>query len=226
MVRLVVMAAGQATRMGRDKLALPYINTTVLGHVINTILEGIILQQKLSQNLSRDLSQELSQDLPKGLIEIHVVTRRPPEDYLTKDTLLSFQEMGGKWFQVPQAIPLSETLRIGLRDLQETTLMVGFLPGDQVGITSQGLAGCFGQALREAPDFLVPVSQTGVGSPVFFHRRYVSELRELQGEEGGRKVLYRYPERWTRQRVKETFLQDVDTPEEYQAWMDYIQKKV
>lgn len=225
MVRLVVMAAGQATRMGRDKLALPYINTTVLGHVIHTILEGIILQQKLSQNLSRDLSRELSQDLPKGLIEIHVVTRRPPEDYLTKDTLLSFQEMGGKWFQVPRAIPLSETLRIGLRDLQKTTLMVGFLPGDQVGITSQGLAGCFEQALREAPDFLVPVSQTGVGSPVFFHRRYVSELRELQGEEGGRKVLYRYPERWARQRVKETFLQDVDTPEEYQAWMDYIQKK-
>ncbi|WP_088189391.1 NTP transferase domain-containing protein [Desulfosporosinus sp. FKA] len=208
MVRLVVMAAGQATRMGRDKLALPYINTTVLGHVINTILEGVMLQQKLSR-----------------LIEIHVVTRRPPEDYLTQDTLLSFQEMGGDWFQVPQAIPLSETLRIGLRDLQETTLMVGFLPGDQVGITAQGLAGCFEQALREAPDFLVPFSETGVGSPVFFHRRYVSELRELQGEEGGRKVLYRYPERWTRQRVKDTFLQDVDTPEEYQAWMDSIQKK-
>ncbi|KLU63925.1 MobA-like NTP transferase domain protein [Desulfosporosinus acididurans] len=237
MVRLVVMAAGQATRMGRDKLALPYINTTVLGHVINTILEGVMLQQTLSLSLSQGLSQELSQardlvqDLlpritpPKRLIEIHVVTRRPPEDYLTQDTLRFFLEMGGDWFQVPQAIPLSETLRIGLRDLQETTLMVGFLPGDQVGITAQGLAGCFEQALREAPDFLVPVSQTGVGSPVFFHRRYVSELRELQGEEGGRKVLYRYPERWTRQRVKDTFLQDVDTPEEYQAWMDYIQKR-
>ncbi|AFM41032.1 putative MobA-like protein [Desulfosporosinus acidiphilus SJ4] len=231
MVRLVVMAAGQATRMGRDKLALPYIHTTVLGHVTQTVLEGIRLIQKPSQKASQKLSQELSQESSAGIktpsesIQIRVVTRRPPEEYLTEEIQRSFREAGGNWLQVPEVIPLSETLRLGLRDLEETTQMVGFLPGDQVGVTSQELALCFEQALRVAPDFLVPISDAGVGSPVFFHRRYVSELSELQGEEGGRKVLYRYPERWTRCRVRETFLQDVDTPEEYQAWLEYCQRR-
>ena len=44
MVRFVVMAAGQATRMGQDKLVLPWQDTTVLGYVLQTVLEAIELQ--------------------------------------------------------------------------------------------------------------------------------------------------------------------------------------
>lgn len=38
------MAAGLATRMGQDKLVLPWKDTTVLGYVLQTILEAITLQ--------------------------------------------------------------------------------------------------------------------------------------------------------------------------------------
>ncbi|WP_407310389.1 NTP transferase domain-containing protein [Desulfosporosinus sp. SB140] len=215
MVRFVVMAAGQATRMGRDKLALPCGQTTVLGNVLQAVIEGLELQGRLFQDLS-----EFSK-----FVEIFVVARRPIEEYLTKETLIRFQESGGVWLQVPSAIPLAETLRLGLSNLKEEIQTVGFLPGDQVGVTAQGLASCFTQVLRLVPDFLVPVSGDLVGSPVFFHRRYVPELCELHGEQGGRNVLYRYPGRWTKHSVEETFLQDVDTPEEYQLWMEQAKER-
>ena len=198
------MAAGQATRMGRDKLALPCGQTTVLGHAIETILAGLELQ--------------------KELVEIMVVARRSPENYLTRETLALFQESGGIWLQVPGVIPLAETIRLGLSNLRDEIQTIGFLPGDQVGITAAGLAGCFTQVLQETPDFLVPAYGDLVGSPVFFHRRFAPELRELEGEQGGRKVLYRYPGLWTRYSVEESFLQDVDTPEEYQLWLEQSKK--
>lgn len=215
MVRFVVMAAGQATRMGRDKLALPCKQTTVLGYVLQTVFEGIQLQIQCSRELT---------PFPDS-VEIYVVARHAMENYLTCDTCQTFREMGGTWLQVPRAIPLSETLRIGLSNFKDEIQMVGFLPGDQVGVTSESLAGCFIQVLKQVPDFLVPTSREKVGSPVFFHRRYVPELRELHGEQGGRNVLYRYPERWTRYNVEEeTFLQDVDTPEEYQLWIEHTER--
>lgn len=215
MVRFVVMSAGQATRMGRDKLALPFKQTTVLGYVLQTVFEGIELQKHLPQELT---------SFPDS-VEIYVVARHPMEKYLTKKTLETFREKGGTWLQVPKAIPLSETLRLGLSNFREEIQLVGFLPGDQVGVTSKSLAGCFSQILRQVPDFLVPTYGNTVGSPVFFHRRYVPELRALQGEQGGRNVLYRYPERWTRYIIEEeTFLQDVDTPEEYKIWIEHSQR--
>ena len=94
---------------------------------------------------------------------------------------------------------------------------LGFIPGDQVGITAQGLAGCLQQVLQNLPDFLVPFAGDKAVSPVFFHVRYVPVLLELQGEQGGREVLYRYPERWWKYPVEESFLQDVDTPEQYHS---------
>ncbi|MDQ7096979.1 NTP transferase domain-containing protein [Desulfosporosinus sp. PR] len=216
MVRFVVMAAGQATRMGRDKLALACGQTTVLGHVLQTVLDGLELQKKLLREFA---------GFSEPTMEILVVARRPPEEYLSGKTLTRFRELGGIWLQVPCAIPLAETLRLGLSNLKEEIQTVGFLPGDQVGVTAQGLAGCFTQVLKQSPDFLVPVSGGLVGSPVFFHRRYVEELRDLQGEQGGKSVLYRYPGLWTKYTVEEGFLQDVDTPEEYRLWTEQSRER-
>jgi molybdenum cofactor cytidylyltransferase len=188
--------------MGRDKLALPCEQTTVLGYVLQMVLEGIERQGESSKD-----------------IEICVVAQRPMEEYLSRETSITFRDKGGIWLLAPHPIPLAETIRMGLSNFKETIQMVGFLPGDQVGVTSNELAGCFGQVLEKTMDFLVPEAKGKVGSPVFFHRQYVSELRLLHGEQGGRTVLHRYPELWTKYPVDESFLQDVDTPEEYREWM-------
>lgn len=215
MVRFVVMAAGLATRMGQDKLAMPWKETTVLGHVLQTVLEAIELQDEPSWGLFT-LSP---------FIEICVVSRQPIEAYVSEKSIEKFKACRGIWFQVPSPKPLAETLRICLKDLDSEVQVIGFLPGDQVGVTAQVLAACLRKVLRILPDFLVPIAGDKAGSPVFFHRRYVPELLALRGEHGGREVLYRYPERWRVYPVEESLFQDVDTPEQYHALLSLNSKR-
>ncbi|EHQ88472.1 nucleotidyltransferase family protein [Desulfosporosinus youngiae] len=205
MVRFVVMAAGLATRMGRDKLALPWKKTTVLGHVLQTVIEAIKLQKSVSSQCR---------------IEIHVVSRQPIETYISEDDKKEFEERGGIWHYAPGPRPLAETIKIGLQDLGSDVHSLAFLPGDQVGITVHELSDCLDEVLRFLPDFLVPMAGEKTGSPVFFHKRYIPELSELQGEQGGKVVLNRYPERWHKFPVGESLFYDVDTPEQYQVLFD------
>ncbi len=202
MVRFVVMAAGLASRMGRDKLALPWKKTTVLGHVLETILEVIKLQKSLS---------------PLCKLEIQVVSRQPIETYISNEGIREFEEYGGTWKYAPSPRPLAETIKIGLQDLNSEIDTLAFLPGDQVGVTVQELSACLGEVINFSPDFLVPIAGDTAGSPVFFHRRYVPDLLALQGEQGGRNILNRYTERWMKFPVSETFFDDVDTPQQYEA---------
>lgn len=200
MVRFVVMAAGQATRMGQDKLALPWKESTVLAYVLQAILEGIELQQTNA--------------------EVFVVARQPIETYIPTKDIDRFNALEGRWYQTLAPQPLAETIRMGLQDLNEKVQEIGFLPGDQVGVSAQSLSAFLQEISCTHPDFLVPMAGEKAGSPVFFHRRYLPELLALQGEQGGREVLYRYPERWSKFPVEEYILQDVDTPEEYQALLN------
>jgi len=201
------MAAGKSTRMGQDKLVLPWKNTTVLGYVLQMLLESITLQEQRSLGVS---------SLPV-VPEIYVVARHPMEAYLTEDCIRVFNSFSGIWIQVPSPKPLAETIRYGLQDLNSEVQSIGFLPGDQVGIKAQKLADCLQQVMQNIPDFFVPIVGAKAVSPVFFHRKYVPELLELRGELGGREVLYRYPERWRKYPVEDSFFQDVDTPEQYNA---------
>ncbi len=202
MVRFVVMAAGLATRMGKDKLALPWKESTVLAYVLQTVLGGIELQQAHA--------------------EVFVVARQPIETYLSIKDIASFKALNGVWYQVPGPQPLAETIRMGLQDLKTEVQWIGFLPGDQVGVSVPSLSACLQEVFRTDPDFLVPMAGDKSGSPVFFHRRYLPELLALRGELGGKEVLNRYPERWSKFPVEEHLFQDVDTPEEYQALLNLI----
>lgn len=210
MVRFVVMAAGLATRMGRDKLALPWKKTTVLGYVLETILEVIKLHKSISQESG---------------MEIYVITRQPIETYVSEEGIREFREQGGIWRHVPTPLPLAETIKLGLQDRNSKVFNYAFIPGDQVGINVQELSGCLGEVLKVNPDFLVPIAGDIAGSPVFFHKRYVSELLALQGEQGGRIVLNRYPDRWMKFPVRESLFYDVDTPEQYQALFNLDKEK-
>jgi molybdenum cofactor cytidylyltransferase len=206
------MAAGLATRMGQDKLVLPWKDTTVLGYVLQIVLEAITLQEQRLLVVS-------------PLSEIYVIARHPIETYLPENRIRMFNSYGGAWIQVPSPKLLAETIRSGLQDLNNTVQWIGFLPGDQVGITVQGLADCLQQLQQNPPDFLVPIVGDKTGSPVFFHRRYVPELLELRGEQGGKEVLYRYPERWWKYPVEDSFFQDVDTPEQYNTLLGQNRKE-
>ena len=224
MVRLVVMAAGQAKRMGSDKLALPWKDSTVLASVVKEVLEASERLQDRGAGHGRRL-------------ELKVVARKPLVVYLPVALQERFQRAQGIWCEDEVPRPLAETIRIGLQELADEVEGIGFLPGDQVGLRSDTLLCLVETFLREKPDFLVPQvdslappklespdesalpdepGMTGVtGSPVIFHRRYVPELLALEGEQGGKTVLQRYKAKWATYPVETDFFADVDTPEQY-----------
>lgn len=212
MVRFVVMAAGLSTRMGQNKLVMPWKDTTVLGYVLQTVQEAIALHNQ----------RKLVVSAPSLDIEIYVVAKHSIGTYLNEDHIRMFNTNFGVWIEVPNPKPLSETIRYGLQDINSEVHYIGFMPGDQVGITARKLADCLQQLVNNHPDFLVPIVEDKAVSPVFFHKQYVPELLKLRGQQGGREVLYRYPERWWKYPVKASFARDVDTPDEYNELMGQI----
>lgn len=242
MVRFVVMASGRATRMGQDKLALPWRDSSVLGYVLNVIFESITGQSQ-SQSPSSKVKSEAADVASKTQTEVWVVARKPMEAYHFPDPALDrqkeksllqlFENYGGVWLTEPEPRPLSETLRLGLADLPEWIQGICFVPGDQVGLEPQKLAEMTQCFLESQPDFLVPKVESAEGeemnapsgSPVFFHKRYLEELRSLQGEQGGRAILNRHPGCWLTYPVPAEFMEDVDTPQDYQRLHSEVQRK-
>lgn len=200
MVRFVVMAAGKASRMGEDKLALRWGDTTILGQVLRTVIETV-------QNAPLEY-------------EITVVARKPMTAFrcpFLSGSLPSFSpERSIKWIHDPSPRPLSDTIQLGLSQLSERVQGICFIPGDQVGLEPKVLSELTDYFLENKPDFLIPQAGEITGSPVFFHRRFLADLLALQGEQGGRTVLEKYRDRWTSYPVGEEFFLDIDTKEDYE----------
>ncbi|KLU60823.1 molybdenum cofactor guanylyltransferase [Peptococcaceae bacterium CEB3] len=207
------MASGQAKRMGKDKLALPWEDSTVLQHTLSSVL------------LSSERLREERADRTAKPVELLVVAREPMERYLSASFSRRFLADGGVWCLDPAPRPLSVTIKQGLRGLTAAVKGVSFLPADQVGLENATLARLLACFLETEPDFLVPLAG-GPGSPVVFHRRYLPELAALAGEEGGKKVLNRHRDKWSVFPVAEEFFADIDTPQEYERLYRLAVRKI
>lgn len=180
-----------------------------MGEVIKEVLAA---QNLLIHNLNGH--EIYKNNNSNGVLEIVVVAALPPECFISQDVIKAFQSARNTW-RVRLKGSLSETIRTGLEGLISDPMGIGFLPGDQAGVERCQLAQLMEEFLRVQPDFLVPVSGSSRGNPVFFHRRFVPELLVLQGEQGGKAIMEQYPERWVQFEVRPDFLLDIDTPEDY-----------
>lgn len=203
MVRFVVMAAGKASRMGEDKLALRWGDTTILGQVLRTVMQTVLLTE------ARHSKQTLE-------CEITVVARKPMTEFRLGSLPGFSPETSFQWIHVPSPRPLSHTIHLGLSELPERVQGICFIPGDQVGLEPKVLSELTDYFFENKPDFLMPQAGEITGSPVFFHRRFLPDLLALQGEQGGRTVLEKYRDRWTSYSVGEEFFLDIDTKEDYE----------
>jgi molybdenum cofactor cytidylyltransferase len=212
MVRLVVMAAGSSTRMGQDKLAMPWGNSTVLGHVLQVSLKALDV-------VDNTLFDATGRQTTPIKVDLTVVARKPIDCYLCDASIQAFQQHGGTWIEVQNPQPLSDTIRTGLVGVSDVLRGVCFIPGDQVGLEPRTFTELIQSFIKTQPDFLIPITETLTGSPVFFHSKYLVELENLRGEQGGKVILEAHPKSWTTHPVKSAFFNDVDTIEVYdQLW--------
>jgi len=190
-VAAVVLAAGESRRMGRNKLLLPWGNTTVLGRTLANVHaigfhDVVVVTGHEREGITSEAGQSGS------ICLVH------NQDY-AKGMLASVQA----------AVHL----------LSESVEAVLVILGDQpmVGpaILDQLLA-----AYAAGPQGLVAPTYHGRrGNPVLIDRRYFAELLALPSNSAPRLLLDRHADDLRLLEVTdEAILHDLDRPEDYERW--------
>jgi len=189
-VAAIILAAGSSSRMGSHKLLLPYKGQPIVNWVLGAACA--------------------SQADPVIVIIGHEAQR--------VDAALRaerwFLAIHNPWYMDG----MSTSLRLGLAATPNDVDAAIILLGDQPLVTPAIINAMIAESAR-APDAIIAASYQGRrGNPVLFPRRYFAELETITGDEGGRSVLVRHPDRVRLAESDDALAGfDVDTPEEYQT---------
>lgn len=188
----IVLAAGSSSRMGAHKLLLPLGGKPLVAYAVAAACASAA--QPVVVVLGR-AADDVRAALPAGRFRTVV-----NPDYATG---------------------MAASLRVGLRTLRETS--GDAISGVLIALADQPLAGAdlFDTLLcaaAETPTAIIAASYSGRrGNPVIFPVALFGELERVAGDEGGRGVIARHPDRlrlveWLDARAA----LDVDRPADYE----------
>lgn len=188
MISAIVLAAGQSLRMGTQKLLLPLGNTTVIAHIVDSLLAG---------GLSRVIvvTRAGEPHIAEALVGREIQFTENPD---TKGDMLS-------------------SVRCGLRALTGDCQAVMLALGDQPGITPEMVRDLAIDYGLHPEGILVPVFEGKRGHPMIFSVKYRNEILEQHDGSGLRGLLLAHPQElreWTADSA--AVLADMDVPEDYQ----------
>jgi molybdenum cofactor cytidylyltransferase len=118
---------------------------------------------------------------------------------------------------------IGSSIRVAVARLPPTCTGVMLVLADQAAVSTDDLRR-LASAWRRQPDYVATALYAGtVGVPAIFPRSRFSELTELRGDVGARRILQRNPDRLVRVPMESAAL-DIDTPEDLLA-LDTVQQK-
>jgi molybdenum cofactor cytidylyltransferase len=182
----LILAAGQSSRMGENKLLIDFDGIPLLSRVVNAALESrvdpvVVVTGNDSDRIERLLSG-------RKVLFVHN----------------SNYEQG-----------LSSSLQKGLEALPEDIDGAMILLGDMPLISTKHIDAIIGQFDRMFPRILVPEWEGRCGNPVVWPRRFFPEMRKLTGDQGARNLLREFSSCVEKIRFDdEAVLVDVDTPDD------------
>ena len=187
-VNMIILAAGLSTRMGRQKLLLPFGGSTVVETVIsNARAAGF---NKIFAVFSQETAARIAASC--SLLEIGINTA--PERGQSSSLLVGLEM---------------------LPDGEDFCLMLGDLPLAKPQDMA-ALAEAF-QKLPAGKTVLTPCSGGRFGHPMFYRSLWKERFRSATGDVGGRKILRDYDGEIVRVPAPEGHFRDLDTPEDYKA---------
>lgn len=183
----VILAAGEASRMGRVKQLLPFKGKTVLQWVIDNAAASSL--QRVVVVLGHCA----------GLIEPAIagekVTVVVNEDYKSGQ---------------------SSSVKAGMRALPEGSDAVLFLLGDQPLVAPETINRVLDAYRSTHSPIVLPVFNGKRGNPVLFSRETFPALDALAGDSGARPLFEEYAARILQVQVDDPYIHfDVDTEEDY-----------
>lgn len=189
----LVLAAGASTRMGRQKLLLPVGGRALVRLAVERALAAGLQEVVVVVGGDATAVQEALAGLPVRT----VVNPRFAEG-------------------------LSTSLRAGLAALDPDTEAVVVTLGDQPLVDPEVTRRLVAAYRARGAPVVVARYRDGRGHPVLFAASVFPELQAASGDEGGRAVIARVPERVVEVPVDAPAPADVDTPEDYEALREAV----
>jgi len=184
-IAAVVLAAGFARRMGRQKLLLEFHGKAVVRWSVEGVLPHVGDCVVVTGQDDAAVRAALS-----GLAVRFVVNPRPQDGQ-------------------------GSSIAIGIGAVEPSTSAAVIVLGDQLGTPADVLPALVAAHARRHKSIVVPSYRGTRGTPVLFGSGVFPELRALQGDEGARAVVAARPERVETVAFDVAMPADVDTPEDF-----------
>ncbi len=189
-MKAILLAAGLSTRMGVQKLLLPFGKSTV----IETVLEN--LRGAGFSEIIAVFSQEVHDALGKPGEDIRAAVNPAPER--------------------GQSSSLAIALEI-LPDGEDFCIMLGDLP--LVGKDEMiKLSECF-SAMQEGKTVFTPCRNGVFGHPMFYRAVWKGRFKNAQGDAGGRNILKDHKDEIETAETSDCHFLDIDTPDDYKKFV-------
>ncbi len=185
----IILAAGDSSRMGYPKALLPLGRHTFLTHILKTVQEIGLSNPVLILGKAAALIQPGIQDWP-ALVRIN-----PDPD---RGQLSSIQ--------------------LGLLNLGSSAQAAMIWPVDQPAVSRDMVRKLARLFIQLEPMIACPKYRDKRGHPAIFHRALFQELIVLPPEESPKSVLLRHQQEMAElPTTEQAAVQDIDTPEDYEA---------
>ena len=189
MITAIVLAAGLARRMGRQKLLLELQGRAV----VRWSVEGIL----------------------PHVDDVVVVTGREESDIRATLQGLSVRIVSNPHPEAGQG----SSIAVGAAALSPSTSAALIVLGDQPRLPAEVVPALLAAFARGGTAIVTPVYRGMQGTPVLFGADVFAELRALSGDAGARSVVRTRPDRVREVAFDLPMPDDVDTPDDYARLM-------
>ena len=198
MISGIVLAAGESKRMGRTKQLLAFGSSTILEHVVESLLRSKIGELILV------LGHE------SGPIKARF------EGVPIKMTLNPDYRQG-----------MSTSIKSGVLSARPDSQACLIALGDQPLIRTEVVDRLISAYKESGKGIAVPVFEGLAGHPVIFDRKYREDLLALTGDKGGRAIIDAYPDDVLQVEVdSSSVIYDIDKWEDYQQHLQqYLESR-
>ena len=180
---IIILAAGNSSRLGRPKQLLPYQGKTLLTHIVTEALIAslspvVVVTGAFQAEISDSLTAEIN-DPPQGQ-PIRTVYNPNWETGMASGIVAGLSN-------VISLHPDTEAVIIAVCDQPYISTLILRRLVEQHATSGKGIIACSYPGSE-------PTGHAIVGTPVLFGHTYFKELSALSGSEGARQLLKNHPD--------------------------------
>jgi len=192
MISAIVPAAGLSSRMGQNKLLMPFGDKSLIEHAVDTLKASDV--DEIVVVLGHEADQVRSRLERRRVNFVH------NPDYREG---------------------LSTSVRTGMSAVAKGADAIMIYLADQPLIQPDEISRliqAFAEAKRAGKSIVVPFFENRRGNPVILDASYRAMVLDIVGDVGCRRIIRRYPEQvFAVQMQTDHVIRDVDTPEDFES---------